>query len=141
MRKIYCKDCRKLISKWAFYGKNVRCPSCRNIFFLSGKKHTENTKQKMRLAHLGEKCYEWKGGHRTYYSKIAKAIYYEHHTNILCEHCGSIEKIHIHHKDKNWRNNNIDNLQALCKSCHNSFHKHLECFYFKRNKLGQFIKG
>lgn len=35
-----------------------------------------------------------------------------------CEICGSVENLDIHHKDGNWRNNNLDNLQCLCRSCH-----------------------
>ena len=76
----------------------------------------------MRLAKLGEKNPRWKGGDRSYYSRIARALYYENHTNIICEHCGSTEDICIHHKDKDYKNNNIDNMQPLCISCHLKHH-------------------
>ena len=35
-----------------------------------------------------------------------------------CVKCGTIENLHIHHKDGNWKNNEISNLQLLCKKHH-----------------------
>ena len=35
-----------------------------------------------------------------------------------CNRCGVTENLVTHHKDHNWRNNSIDNLEILCKTCH-----------------------
>jgi hypothetical protein len=35
-----------------------------------------------------------------------------------CERCGKEAAPVVHHKDENWRNNNPDNLERLCQSCH-----------------------
>ena len=35
-----------------------------------------------------------------------------------CQLCGSEKNLDIHHKDGNWRNNELDNLVCLCRSCH-----------------------
>ena len=48
-----------------------------------------------------------------------------------CELCGSEKYLCIHHLDHNRENNNISNLQCLCKKCHQKHH-------IKRNKKGQF---
>ena len=40
-----------------------------------------------------------------------------------CEICGNIKNLDIHHKDKNWKNNSLDNLKCLCRSCHTKIHK------------------
>lgn len=48
-----------------------------------------------------------------------------------CELCGSEKYLCIHHLDHNRENNNISNLQCLCKRCHQKHH-------IKRNKKGQF---
>lgn len=40
-----------------------------------------------------------------------------------CEICGKEGKLDMHHKDGDYQNNNIDNLQALCRSCHNKIHR------------------
>jgi 5-methylcytosine-specific restriction endonuclease McrA len=39
-----------------------------------------------------------------------------------CGDCGSIENLSINHKDRNWRNNQPDNLETLCSSCHTKKH-------------------
>lgn len=42
---------------------------------------------------------------------------------IACERCGErflLNEICIHHKDSQHENNNIDNLQFLCKQCHST---------------------
>jgi len=44
------------------------------------------------------------------------------HRKSACERCGSTEKLHVHHKDNNWRNGDISNLETLCASCHIKHH-------------------
>jgi len=44
-----------------------------------------------------------------------------------CERCGKLQEkgginLSIHHKDKNNRNNELNNLMILCKSCHRKIH-------------------
>ena len=44
---------------------------------------------------------------------------------MTCNRCGvkgKGRKIHIHHKDKNHRNNAFDNLEILCNCCHRREH-------------------
>lgn len=41
-----------------------------------------------------------------------------------CEICGATDvRIEVHHKDKNWRNNNPENLQVVCAQCHRKLHR------------------
>lgn len=42
--------------------------------------------------------------------------------NSVCSICLSKEKIVVHHKDRNHKNNNPENLQILCSSCHSKLH-------------------
>jgi len=39
-----------------------------------------------------------------------------------CEQCGSPEKLHVHHKDRDRTNNDPVNLATLCDSCHLKLH-------------------
>ena len=71
----------------------------------------------------GKKHPFWRGGTATYFYRIANQIYREFHLIVICEKCGSLDNICIHHIDKNNKNNHIKNLQALCRSCHISLHK------------------
>lgn len=61
-----------------------------------------------------------------------------HQKKIKCEECGrkkftSLRQLHVHHKDKNIKNNNITNLQLLCSKCHTHHHKNWK--YKKRCRL------
>jgi phage FluMu protein Com len=39
-----------------------------------------------------------------------------------CEICGSTKHLCVHHIDHNRNNNNLLNLQTVCKRCHQEFH-------------------
>ena len=52
--------------------------------------------------------------------------------NMICDFCGTTEDLCIHHIDNAGRanikkglkpNNNLENLQVLCRGCHTSLHK------------------
>jgi len=46
-----------------------------------------------------------------------------HLRKVHCESCGTNRKrLTLHHKDRNWRNNDPVNIQTLCSSCHTSLH-------------------
>ena len=88
--------------------KTIEAAKIKNMTLIKGKSH------------------RWKGGKETHYHSIARAIYYENHTNIICLNCGSSKDINIHHIDKNWKNNDLNNLQPLCRKCHISKHRQEE---------------
>lgn len=50
-----------------------------------------------------------------------------HARNLLpdgcCEICGSEKNVDVHHKDGNPKNNDLSNLQRLCRSCHVAAHR------------------
>jgi 5-methylcytosine-specific restriction endonuclease McrA len=60
--------------------------------------------------------------------------------NQVCQHCGfdfkgggqSIKK-HVHHIDKDPKNNNINNLVVLCAGCHQLAHHNDLVFKFKKD--------
>lgn len=41
----------------------------------------------------------------------------------VCERCGSQLRIEVHHIDRDVTNNNIDNLEVLCRYCHEDEHR------------------
>lgn len=126
----YCPDCGKeisLISK--------KCGSCCK----KDKKFTEQTKQKMSKKAKGRKLTEEikrkmslsRGGtgipyENTEYgsefdSSLKEQIRFR--DNYKCKICGCSQlengkQLDVHHIDYNKKNNNINNLIALCKSCH-----------------------
>lgn len=74
----------------------------------------------------GENHYLWKGGdsRRDYRKKIKK---------ISCEKCRGKLNPCIHHKDLDHYNNDPENLQVLCVSCHLELHKKL---YWEAKRKG-----
>ena len=53
---------------------------------------------------------------------------------IQCGRCGysKIEILHVHHKDRNRGNNNLDNLELICPNCHYEEH-YLEKSWLKNS--------
>ncbi len=39
-----------------------------------------------------------------------------------CALCGSLNQLEVHHKDRDRKNNKIENLQIICISCHRRIH-------------------
>lgn len=39
-----------------------------------------------------------------------------------CEQCGTADRLQIHHKNRDWRDNSCENLQTLCARCHMLLH-------------------
>ena len=44
------------------------------------------------------------------------------HRKSQCEACGTTANLHAHHVDGEPKNNDPDNIQTLCVSCHNFLH-------------------
>lgn len=59
-----------------------------------------------------------KGGlsRKAYHARARK------HKKAQCECCGASTKLHVHHVDENWKNNDPSNLQTLCVFCHQFWH-------------------
>lgn len=54
-----------------------------------------------------------------------------------CEICGSTKSIDIHHKDGDYTNNDLSNLQVICRSCHMKEHKPRgKCIICGKNQKG-----
>lgn len=55
-----------------------------------------------------------------------------HHARKLCPPsscvtCGKTGRTDVHHKDFDWKNNSVDNLARLCRSCHLKAHRGRKC--------------
>jgi len=92
-----------------------------------------------RKSQFGELNNNWKNGSGAY-RRIAYKKY-----GYICNKCGITNKkvLLVHHKDRNRKNNNIDNLEILCRNCHTlehyeevykKFMEHIKRKNIKKNK-------
>lgn len=63
---------------------------------------------------------------------------FEHYGRI-CNRCGSMKHLLVHHKDENRTNNQLENLEVLCKGCHQKHHETRDAFgrYTQRDSPSQ----
>jgi hypothetical protein len=97
------------------------------IKFWEGKTQTPEMVESRISKIRGENHYLWKDGmsRRRYRGVVAKE---------KCEECGAIDNLGIHHLDDDHYNNDPENLQVLCVSCHMSTHK---TAYWKAKREGR----
>lgn len=112
-------------------------------YSMGGKHHTRETKEKLRLSHLGEKGSNWMGGisfepYSVDWKKTLKRSIRER-DRYSCRVCGKQQgeiTFHVHHIDYNKKNCEPNNLITLCNKCHsitNSNRTYWE--YFLKNMI------
>lgn len=104
---IYCDNCGELIDKPAYRLKR-------------GKHHFCN-KECFHQWNWGEHHPRWVGGYSSKYGrgwKVKRELTLER--DCKCKHCGTKEKLEVHHivPYSVSKNNSLENLITLCKSCH-----------------------
>jgi len=112
---IICIDCKRKTKRTGNCQK--RCPKCKQSHHLQKcKDRWHRTYQKKGYDQQGERNNHWRGGSSPYYyRKIAKTAHGE-----LCQRCGE-PAVLVHHKDEDRHNCKPDNLEVLCKRCHQVF--------------------
>lgn len=111
-----CKTCAGVYTPTS--NRQEYCPICKKALD-KRKTHERYVKryQKKGYDQRGESNNNWKGGTEPYYRRIAYEAYGK-----ICSRCGATKRIGVHHKDRNRRNNDLENLEVLCKRCHQLEH-------------------
>jgi hypothetical protein len=130
----YCSDNCKFIAQRK--GKIVDCANCgkkiyripadfadskSGLFFCNKSCHCSWMNKTL---HLGTNHPQWNYGEASY-----KQSFFRNYTKERkCIRCGNKEErvLVIHHKDKNRKNNLIENLELLCRNCHYLRHEYNE---------------
>jgi hypothetical protein len=108
-----CKDCGK--SYLPGSNRQLRCIDCQGILSRSRcKNYHERTYVRRGYNQLEKNNNNWKGGIGIFRRLIAIES---------CSRCGSADNLCVHHKDENRYNNEVENLECLCKRCHQLHHK------------------
>lgn len=71
----------------------------------------------------GDKHRLWQGGVYVYRDVMIKS-----NIDQICKKCGidDLRVLVVHHKDRNRKNNHLNNLVWLCRNCHSLIHNHDE---------------
>src|SRR3989344_5210045 len=130
----YCS--KKCQSKAQKRGKFINCDTCGKQAWKMPKhlKHSKSgkffcTKSCQTLwrnrFYSGPRHPNWKDGGRTHYRNVIKK-----HSEIprICANCKNNDErvLVVHHKNRNRKNNNIENLMWLCSNCHLLVHHYNE---------------
>lgn len=116
-------------------GKIVLCFICKKRVYKAPKELTRSKSGKFfctkvcqtiwrnKIVFIGENHANWKYGESAY-RRIVKGAKIER----ICVLCHSKDErvLAVHHKDKNRRNNKIENLTWLCHNCHYLVHHYEE---------------
>lgn len=116
MRNLKPKPCQMCSKEFTPTGSCQKVCSLCTEAFKKQKMHDYHRRTYVRKGYsqFREKNNNWKGGIGVY-RQIKKAE--------QCEECGSYENLCIHHKDEDRYNNSLENLQCLCRSCHQIHHR------------------
>ncbi len=138
-RKYYRKNFEKLIEKSRAYYQSHK-EKCKLQHEEWRQKNLEKSKRKNReysKKHTVENKAHYSKAHNNKYfnGNRLKALKKD---NNICQICKSKKSLIVHHRDEDNnienRNNNLDNLVTLCRSCHFTIH-HLSGILRKINKI------
>lgn len=110
--KHYCKYCGKLLERKRFNNR------LEDFSTFKRRKYCNRLCMKMGYLKIGSNNQDYRVAHQT-------AVNIMNTLNIekKCSECGKKTKVDVHHKDENYNNNCIDNLEYLCRSCHMKKHR------------------
>ena len=108
----YCEYCGKQLERKRFNGR------LEDFTVFKNRKYCNRECMKRAYLKIGENEQSYSNAHTTA-RKINELILHKE----VCELCGSDKNLDIHHIDGNWKNNHLDNLMCLCRSCHTKYER------------------
>lgn len=114
---------------------NLALPTIRSICRRNGVTWIWQTRNQ-----TGENNHNFQGGigRSTIERTTRRVVIQSGRSLFVCERCtfkDDQEELPRHHKDRNRSNNEVDNIEVICKSCHMKEHN----IDRKRNKRGRFV--
>lgn len=115
-----CLKCDGQIPSWKYKNAKFCSDKCRNAYNSYKCAIKQNRYKKPGVGSGGNQIgidnHMYKTGIGTY-NKIALA-----HYGKTCNRCSSTKNILVHHIDEDRTNNKLENLEVLCKKCHQEHH-------------------
>ncbi len=123
---LICQNCGKEYQrKPCFAAKSKACSKqCLGVIQRTESKGKFFAPNSPILWKSGPENPRWRGGDESYDTKFVGPA---------CERCSSERFLLVHHKDQNKRNHDPENLETLCKKCHQEHH----C---KRDEKGRYAR-
>ncbi len=133
--KVKCLECKKEFITYPIENKNSRFCSHKCYDIYNQRLHDIEVICVMCGKQINEKLYKIKTGNifcskdcRNNYN-IGNIVNYKLKAfaqyGKICVRCNSNKNILVHHKDGDRLNNNIENLEVLCRACHSKLHREL----------------
>lgn len=124
----FCQDCKEPLVKTGCNQK--RCDACKkanSLKYQRSYQHIYAIKSgRIKKPFVGSGNAVEKGpAHPAYKTGLG---YYKQLRKDKCKECGSDKYLLVHHRDHDRSNQDPDNLQTLCKRCHQIEHKCWENF-------------
>jgi 5-methylcytosine-specific restriction endonuclease McrA len=145
-----CRDKYRVGENNPNYSERVKtsCANCNDELYLTEYKMKENKRhycdEKCRNQHWREEkiqsgednpMYGGQGSHWRSRSEWLQARSSVVNRDEMCQWCGSTEDLHVHHLIPVFAGGekyDLDNLCALCSTCHKNVHKRIDGFYSKK---------
>lgn len=111
--KKYCEFCGKKLERKRFSGR------LEDLKVFKNRKYCDKECMKKAFIKTNAEKQEYGPAHasaRMIMKNLKK-------TERKCEICGNTKNLDVHHIDKNFRNNSLENLMIVCRSCHLKLHK------------------
>lgn len=105
----YCECCGKKLERKVWENGKLE-----SLLHFNRRKYCDKKCMAIAFDAKESRTNEWSTAH--YHSR--KAI-----PHGPCSICGKLDARDVHHKDGNYLNNSIDNLERVCRSCHNKIHR------------------
>ena len=105
----YCEYCGKKLERKRYKNGDLEA-----LYFFNRRKYCDRKCMAAAFDARESKTDEWSTVH--YHSR--KAV-----PPGPCSHCGKPNASDVHHKDGNYLNNSLDNLERVCRSCHIRLHR------------------
>ena len=107
----YCDYCEIKLERKRFPNGDLEC-----LLRFGKRKYCDRLcmARSFDLRHLPESQVGWSTCHSRAREIVKKGS---------CCKCGVMNAKDVHHKDGDWRNNSANNLERICRSCHNLVHK------------------
>ena len=121
----YCEYCGKQLERKRFNGR------LEDFTVFKNRKYCNRECMRKDWVKIGDNHNQSYSNAHTTARKINELILHKE----LCELCGSDTNLDIHHIDGNWKNNNLENLMCLCRSCHTRYERNKDKTNLRIRKL------